>query len=67
MIKDGAMKKIQDCKEENGINATYHGETGRCAKVRCGEHARDLRSKLPGSNLYQHFMDQNSGDEYEVS
>ena len=60
------------CKEENGINATYHGETGRCAKVRCGEHARDLRNKLPGSNLYQHVLDQHSGDvstefKYEVS
>ena len=38
----------------------------------CGEHARDLRNKLPGSNLYQHVLDQHSGDvstefKYEVS
>ena len=57
--------------EENGVTATYQGETGRCAKVRCGEHARDLRNKAPRSNLYDHVVERHAGDlntkfKYEV-
>ena len=57
--------------EESGVKTIYHGETGRCAKVRCGEHARDLRIKAKGSNLYQHVVERHSGDintefQYEV-
>ena len=53
---------------EDGVKAVVHGETGRCARVRCGEH-RDLVRKKKGS-LWPHCRDVHNGEvpdfSYEV-
>ena len=57
----GYSVKCVKC-EEDGIEVVMHGETGRCARVRCKEHYRDYQSGLPRSNLYQHVVDTHGGD-----
>ena len=44
--------------EAVGVEVTMHGETGRCARVRCGEHYRDYQNGLPRSNLYEHVVEE---------
>ena len=39
-----------------------HGETGRCARVRCGEHYRDYQNGLPRSNLFEQVVEKHDGD-----
>ena len=48
--------------EDQGVDVVMHGETGRCARVRCGEHQRDYQSGLPRSNLYEHVLKEHNGD-----
>ena len=57
--------------EEINVQAIIHGETGHCARIRCGEHHRDLKNKAPRSNLYEHIVAIHDGDtdtkfKYEV-
>ena len=48
--------------EEEGIEVTMHGETGRCARIRCGEHYRDYQNGLPRSNLYEHVVETHNNE-----
>ena len=42
-----------------------HGETGRCAMVRCGEHARALRRGDWDSRLWEHCKEIHDGERVE--
>ena len=66
----GHLVECMQCEEIN-VQAIIHGETGRCARIRCGEHHRDLKNKAPRSNLYEHIVAIHDGDtdtkfKYEV-
>ena len=50
------------CKEE-GKNVIMDGETGRTAKMRCGEHLAAMRSKKQSSNLREHCEAVHDGEE----
>ena len=52
--------------EQNGINASMFGETGRTAKVRCSEHRSQLMKRKPSSNLWEHVCVQHSGNAEEA-
>ena len=43
------------CKEKDKIKV-YDGETGRSARLRGGEHLKDLEKKRDKSVLYKHKM-----------
>ena len=51
----------QKCKEEDERHV-MHGESGRCAYVRCGEHIRDYKRKAKTSNLWEHSRDIHGGE-----
>ena len=57
--------------EEGGEKTVMHGETGRCARVRCNEHRRDLIGKKKSSNLWEHCQRVHNGRivdfKYEVT
>ena len=57
----GYIVKCLKC-EQDGVEAVMHGETGRCARVRCKEHYRDYQSELPRSNLFGHVVEKHGGD-----
>ena len=42
--------------EKVGILVEMNGETGRCTRIRCGEHYRDYQKEEYGSNLFDHLM-----------
>ena len=44
------------------VPAEMHGESSRCARVRCGEHYAALR-RGKNSNLFEHVRDFHNGDE----
>ena len=52
--------------EQNGINASMFGETGRTAKVRCSEHRSQLMKRKPSSNLWEHVCVQHGGNAEEA-
>ena len=47
------------CKER------YIGETGRCGKERCKEHAEDLKKKKESSVLWRHCKEKHGGEKQE--
>ena len=48
--------------EAAGIQIEMNGETGRCARVRCGEHYKDYQEGDDGSNLFDHVKKEHEGD-----
>ena len=54
------------CKEceLQGVRTVMHGETGRCARLRCGEHEKALLAKK-NSNLWEHARDVHNGEKVE--
>jgi hypothetical protein len=42
--------------KESDISKVYEGETGRSARLRGGEHLKDLEKKREKSVLYKHKM-----------
>ena len=52
--------------EQNGLNASMFGETGRTAKVRCSEHRSQLQKRKPSSNLWEHVCVQHGGNAEEA-
>ena len=46
--------------DTDGLQAVMHGETGRCARVRCGEHITALKKKKD-SNLWEHCVTKHNG------
>ena len=55
----GYMVKCEEC-EQAGVRTVMHGETGRCARVRCNEHY-DALMKKKNSNLWEHCIDMHGG------
>ena len=55
------------CKEceEKRDKVIMHGETGRCAKVRCGEHAEALKRGDWDSRLWEHCKEVHKGERVE--
>ena len=59
----GYMVWCKEC-EMKGVRTVMHGETGRCARIRCGEHERAYLSKK-NSNLWEHARDVHKGGRVE--
>ena len=38
-----------------------HGESGRCARDRCGEHINDLKREAKRSQLWEHCQEKHGG------
>ena len=59
--KEGVGYRIwcEVCDSE-GTGAVMHGETGRCARVKCGEHIAALMRKK-NSNLWEHCVAKHNG------
>ena len=55
----GYLVWCKEC-ELQGIRTVMHGETGRCARLRCGEHAKAYLAKK-NSNLWEHSRDVHKG------
>ena len=49
----------EEC-EESGVRTVMHGETGRCARVRCNEHY-DALVRKKNSNLWEHCLEVHGG------
>ena len=47
--------------EEEGIDASMYGETGRTGKLRCSEHMKDLVDPKKSSNLREHCQQFHQG------
>ena len=56
------MCKLQENLQGILVPAEMHGESSRCARVRCGEHYSALK-RGKNSNLYEHIMDYHNGDQ----
>ena len=59
----GYLVWCKEC-ELQGVRTVMHGETGRCARLRCGEHERALLAKK-NSNLWEHARDVHNGEKVE--
>ena len=59
----GYLVWCKEC-ELQGVRTVMHGETGRCARIRCGEHEKALLAKK-NSNLWEHSRDVHDGDKVE--
>ena len=61
--KEGITYEIvcKDCKER------YIGETGRCGKERCKEHAEELKKKKESSVLWRHCREKHDGEKQEFA
>ena len=55
----GYMVTCEEC-EQSGGRTIMHGETGRCARIRCNEHF-DALMKRKNSNLWEHCMNMHEG------
>ena len=55
----GYMVTCEEC-EKSGGRTVMHGETGRCARVRCNEHF-DALMKRKNSNLWEHCVNMHEG------
>ena len=47
-----------------GARTVMHGETGRCVRLRCGEHEKAYLAKI-NSNLWEHTRDVHKGEKIE--
>ena len=63
---EGVVYKIW-CKkcEENGVKTVMYGETGKTARIRCGQHKAALESDR-SSNLREHIFIHHPGEEDDV-
>ena len=61
--KEGITYEImcRACKER------YIGETGRCGKERCKEHAEELKKKKESSVLWRHCKEKHDGEKQEFA
>ena len=59
----GYLVWCKEC-ELQGIRTVMHGETGRCARLRCGEHEKAYLAKK-NSNLWEHVRDIHKGENVE--
>ena len=49
--------------QENETVKVYEGESGRSARIRGGEHLRDLEKEKPNSVLYKHVKNVHHNEE----
>ena len=59
----GYLVWCKEC-ELQGVRTVMHGETGRCARIRCGEHEKAYLAKK-NSNLWEHTRDVHRGEPVE--